>query len=113
MRSKFPADIRLQPLERRTLFAGVPLYLTETTTDAGPVLAIAGSRGDDRSSVVATDAGLVIANKGGWYTVLPDHCALLRINAARGNDTVIVDGSVTTDAVVHGSNGDDTLLGGA
>ncbi len=112
MRAKFPA-ISFQPLERRTLFAGVPLYVTETTTDFGRELAIDGSRGDDRISVVATDAGLVIANKGGWSAVVPDHFALLRVNAARGNDTVIIDGSVTTDAIVHGSNGDDTLLGGA
>jgi Ca2+-binding RTX toxin-like protein len=102
-----------EPLEGRVLFAGTPLYLTETSSDAGLVLSIDGSPGDDRISIVATADGLVLANKGGWYTILPDHFALIRINAARGNDTVIVDGSVTTDAIVHGSNGDDTLLGGA
>lgn len=102
-----------EALERRTLFAGTPLYLTETQTHGGLVLSIDGSPGDDRISVVATPDGLVLANKGGWSTILPDHFALICINAARGRDVVIVDGSVTTDAVVHGSNGDDTLLGGA
>jgi Ca2+-binding RTX toxin-like protein len=102
-----------EPLEPRVLFAGTPLYLTEKPSDAGPVLWIDGTPGDDRISVVATTDGLVLANKGGWSTILPDHFALIHINGARGNDMVIVDGSVTTDAVVHGSNGDDTLLGGA
>ena len=104
---------RCESLERRTLFAGIPLYLTETTSDAGPMLSIDGTPGDDRISVVATADGLVLANKGGWSTILPDHFTLIRINGARGNDLVIVDGSVTTDSIVHGSNGDDTLLGGA
>ena len=77
------------------------------------MLFIDGTPGDDRISLVATSDGLVLANKGGWSTILPDHFALIRINGARGNDVVIVDGSVTTDSIVHGSNGDVTLLGGA
>src|SRR4051812_28404210 len=108
-----PYPPHCEPLDRRTLFAGIPVYLSQTSSDAGPVLSIDGTPGDDRISVVATTDGLVVANKGGWSTIVPDHFALIRVNGARGNDVVIVDGSVTTDAVVHGSNGDDTLLGGA
>lgn len=106
-------DARCESLERRTLFAGTPLYLTESMTPAGLELSIGGSRGDDRISVVAYGNTLMLANKGGWSLTVPNHFALLNINAAKGNDVVIVDGSVTTDAIVRGSNGDDTISGGA
>jgi len=106
-------DPRCEPLEPRTLFAGSPLYLTETTTDVGPELSIDGSPGDDRISVVAYGDTLMLANKGGWSRIVPNHFVVIRINGARGNDVVIVDGSVTTDAIVRGSNGDDTIMGGA
>ncbi len=104
---------RCESLERRTLFAATALYLTESMTPAGLELSIGGSRGDDRISVVAYGDTLMLANKGGWSLTVPNHYALLNINAAKGNDVVIVDGSVTTDAIVRGSNGDDTISGGA
>ncbi len=104
---------RCESLERRTLFAGTPLYVTESMTPAGLELSIEGSRGDDRISVVAYGNTLMLANKGGWSLTVPNHFALININAAKGNDVVIVDGSVTTDAIVRGSNGDDTISGGA
>ena len=107
------ADARFELLERRVLFTGTALYLTEVTTAAGLELSIDGSPGDDRISVVAYGDSLTLANKGGWWTTVPNHFALIHINAARGHDVVIVDGSVTTGSIVRGSNGDDTIMGGA
>lgn len=107
------ASARLEPLEGRTLFAGTPLYLTETVTARGPELFIDGSPGDDRISLVAYEDTLTLANKGGWSIILPNHFAVIHINAAKGHDLVIVDGSVMTGTILRGSNGDDTIMGGS
>lgn len=104
---------RCESLEGRTLFAGTQLYLTEITTAAGPALSIDGSPGDDRISVVAYGDTIMLANKGGWSLLVPNHYVLIQINAAKGNDVLIVDGSITTDTILRGSNGDDTIMGGA
>ena len=107
-----PAFEWLEP--RRLFFTGAPLKVFEFDTPAGPGLDITGTAGRDRISVVATEAGLVVVNnKGGWGQIYPNHYALIRVNAARGDDRLIIDGTVTADTILYGSNGDDTITGGA
>lgn len=55
----------------------------------------------------------MLANKGGWSLVVPNQYVSIRINGARGNDMLIVDGTVTTNTILRGSNGDDTIMGGS
>ena len=83
------------------------------TPDQLTELHITGTRRNDRISVVATDAGLVVVRRGSGSATYPNHYSLIRISAARGNDRVIVDSSVHIPALVYGGRGNDTITTGS
>jgi hypothetical protein len=80
----------------------------------GTELQVRGAEANDHITVSATAEGLVVQDVvsgsartfGGTYRTL-------RINGAWGNDTIVVDGSVSIPSFLFGGAGDDTLTGGA
>lgn len=102
----------IETLEGRVMMAGQPLSIGTAGFMGGTQLVINGSSNNDAITVKQTEAGLVIGNTGGWSQTVAGNFKSIKINAGNGNDTVTVDASVNTNAVIHGGAGNDTLIGG-
>lgn len=106
-------DTVVELLEARTLLSAVPLTITEASVWDGTELKISGTAGNDQITVSQTSNGLLLGNTGGWSTCVGGTFANIVIDAGAGNDSVIVDPSVTTDCIIYGGAGNDTLVGGS
>jgi len=106
-----------ETLEARTMFAAHPMVAAapvalDVTTN-GSDLVINGTAKNDAITVTKTDAGLLIGNTGGWTKLVTGNFHAIRVNGNLGNDTVTVDASVTTNTIIHGNAGNDSLFGGS
>ena len=93
--------------------APVALSITTASYQNGTELVINGTAGNDQITVTKTDAGLVIGNTGGWTTTVAGNFQAIAINGNNGNDLITVDASVTTNCIIHGNAGNDTIYGGS
>ncbi len=110
-----------ESLEARVMFAShvvaavapVALSISTAAYQNGTELVINGTSKNDNITVTKTDAGLVIGNTGGWSTTVAGNFKAIAINGLAGNDKITVDASVTTNTIIHGNAGNDTLSGGS
>jgi len=103
----------VESLEARALLSGTALDVTQATAAFGTELRIAGTAGNDQITVTQTADGLVVSNGTGWSATYGGTYGSLRIDGGAGNDTILVDSSVTVDATLFGGSGDDTITGGS
>src|SRR5690349_20213447 len=99
----------IETLEGRTLMTGVALGVSEVAIDGGTQLRITGTSGNDQITVQQTPAGLVIGNTGGWSQTVDHSIKNLWIHGGAGNNSIVLDASVTVDATVFGGGVNDTL----
>jgi len=103
-----------EQLETRRLMAGNPLTVVEQPMQGGGVaLVVTGTTGADQITLTTSPAGLVLGNTGGWSGSYSGIYRKISINAGNGNDSVVVDPSVTNSLVIQGGYGDDTVTGGS
>jgi len=106
-----PATI--ENLEGRTLMSAVPLSLSEVAYDGGTQLRIIGTAGNDAITVKQTAAGLVVGNTGGWTKTVADPISFLWINGEAGNNSIIIDSSVSVDATIFAGTGKNFVQAGS
>jgi hypothetical protein len=107
------AGVVVESLEGRSLMSGVPLTIDLVAISGGSQLKITGTPGNDQITLKQAPGGLLVANAGGWSTTVTGVFTNIVIDAGAGNDSVVVDPSVTTDCVLYGGVGNDTLVGGS
>src|SRR5580700_2330446 len=103
----------MEHLESHLLMSAVPLGISEAPVTGGTELRITGTSGNDQITVRQTSAGLIIGNTGGWTKTVTDPVKILWINGGAGNNSIILDSSVTTNATVFGGGASDTLVAGS
>lgn len=104
----------IETLESRTLLsAAVALTVAEAPYYGGTQLQINGTSGNDQIGVKQTTAGLVISNSGGWSKTVTDPINSIWINGGAGNNSIVVDPSVTLDCILIGGGSSDTLQAGS
>jgi hypothetical protein len=105
----------IENLETRTLMSATPLGISEVPFNLGGTqLRITGTSGNDQITVKQTSAGLVIGNTGGWTTTVNDtNITSLWINGQAGNNSVVLDASVTINAMVFGGGVNDSIVSGS
>jgi len=103
----------VESLEGRSMLSGVPLAIDLVATFGGTQLQITGTPGNDQITVAQTPDGLLVTNTGGWNTTVAGTFQNILVNAGGGNDSVMVDASVTTGCILYGGAGNDTLVGGS
>ena len=103
----------VESLEARTLFAAIPLTVSQALqADGTTQLQIVGNQKKDAITVVQSATGVTIGNSGGWSQTVVGTFSSILIYAGAGHDSVTVDPSVTTDCIIHGGP-NDTLRGGS
>ena len=100
----------IETLETRTLMSAA-LGVSQVAFEGGTQLRITGTTGNDQIIVKQTAAGLVVAN-GTWSKTVAGTFKSLWINGEAGNNSVIIDPSVTIDATVFGGGVNDSLVAG-
>lgn len=105
--------VAIENLEARTLMTAVPLSITEVAYNGGTQLRVIGTAGNDQITVKHTAAGLVLGNTGGWTKTVTDPIKSLWINSSAGNNSIVIDPSVTINAIVFGGGINDTLMAGS
>jgi len=103
----------VESLENRTLLSGVPLAVSRQEVFGGTQLKIVGTPGNDQITVRQVGDAVVVGNTGGWTATYAGNFNSILIDAGAGNDSVVVDPSVTTDCVIYGGPGNNTLQGGS
>ncbi|HVT88351.1 MAG TPA: C2 family cysteine protease [Tepidisphaeraceae bacterium] len=99
----------LESLESRTLMAAVPLNVVSLGTQ----LKIIGTAGNDQISIKYSGSNLLITNTGGWSTTVAGTFKTIVVDGGAGNDAIGLDATITQNAVLYGSAGNDTLVGGS
>lgn len=107
------ASAVVEGLESRMLLSGVPLAIETVDVVGGTQLKITGTSGNDQITLRQAADGLVVANTGGWSDTVPGNFKSILVNGGAGNDSIVVNPSVTTDCILYGGAGNDTLVGGS
>lgn len=102
----------IEQLERRLLLAGQPFDITEVAVPGGIELRVTGTSSNDRIDISQTVEGLTLTS-GSWSKGYYKNFKSLYIDGAAGNDMIILDPSVTVDAILKGGLGNDSLGGGS
>src|SRR6185437_10778523 len=92
----------MEHLESHVLMSAAPLAVTEVPVTGGTQLHIAGTSGNDQITVRQTSAGLIVGNTGGWSKTVTDNIKSIWINGGAGNNSIVLDPSVTRDATLFG-----------
>lgn len=103
----------IQPLEGRTLLAGIPLGLSTLSTPLGNELRITGTNRSDVISISrAHNGGVNIRTGTGWSTTWTGKASTILIDGRAGNDKITVGSNIWTPCILYGGSGNDTLTGG-
>jgi Calpain family cysteine protease len=108
-KSNLPA---VENLEGRVFMSGSPLSLSEVAFNGGTQLRINGTAGSDQITVAQTAAGLVVAN-GSWTKTVTEKLNSLYINGQGGNNSILLDASVTIDATIFAGTGKNVVQAGS
>jgi hypothetical protein len=103
----------IETLESREMLSGTPLTVNIATVFTGTQLQITGTNAADKITLKQTSAGLAIGNTGGWTETVAGTFNSILINSGNGNDSVVVDPSVTTNTTLVGGVGNDTFSDGS
>ncbi|HWE03126.1 MAG TPA: C2 family cysteine protease [Tepidisphaeraceae bacterium] len=101
----------IETLETRTLMSAA-LGISQMPFEGGTQLRITGTTGNDQITVKQTASGLTVAN-GTWTKTVAGSFNSLWINGQAGNNSVIIDPSVTINATVFGGGVNDSLVAGS
>ncbi len=92
------------------------LTITHVSLNGGTALEIDGSSGNEKitiSETTGTSGNSYTLTNGTWSTTIIDSAKQLIIKGAGGTDSITLDASVMTNAIVYGGAGNDTLTGGS
>jgi hypothetical protein len=103
----------MEHLESHLLMSATPLAVSELPVSGGTQLHITGTSGNDQITVRQTSTGLVIGNTGGWTKTVTDPIKNIWINGGAGNNSIVLDASVTKDATLFGGGTSDTIVAGS
>jgi hypothetical protein len=101
----------IEALEVRAHLSGNPLTISQSPTPTGVALVINASSADDHIVVKPGLVGLRLEN-GDWSAELNNHYTRVILHAGAGNDSVVIDPTITLPTFLYGDAGDDTLSGG-
>ena len=88
-----------------------PLTLSQSTVNGVAQLRVIGTAGDDTITVAQSGQTYTLTN-GTWSTTITGSFQSLYIDAANGNNSIVLGPSVVTNAILRGGSGNDTLVGG-
>ncbi|MFI5378242.1 MAG: C2 family cysteine protease [Tepidisphaerales bacterium] len=103
----------MQALEMRALLSGGPLSFGVDYNNAGPVLLVNGSPGDDHIVISHGASGFTVANGDSWSIKLNQPFAGIVVHGNGGNDYIAMDASINIPVTLYGGAGNDTLIGGS
>lgn len=106
----------LESLESRRMMSGSPLSVSEVGFDGGEELQVSGAAGDSQILISQNASGLVVSNGAGWsqtYSPITGEFTQIVAHAGAGNYSVLLDPSVSVNAVLYGGAGNDTLQAGS
>ena len=102
----------VEGLEGRLMLAASPLGVSQVQVVGGTELWVQGQARNNKISVIEQGGELLVADNGTSQTV--DGTFLdIRILGGAGNDSIIVDASVTTNCFLYGGAGRNTLQAGS
>lgn len=102
----------VEGLESRLMLAASPLAISQVQVAGGTELWVHGQARSNKISVTEQGGELLVADNGASQTV--DGTFLdLRIFGGAGNDSIVVDASVTTNCFLYGGAGRNTLQAGS
>jgi hypothetical protein len=104
--------VRFENLEARALLSGTPLGVEKVSYLGGTQLRITGTAAADAITVSRTSTGVLLGNTGGWTRKISGTFNSIVIDGGSGSDSITLGATVKTPAVVHGSDGDDSIIGG-
>jgi hypothetical protein len=79
-------------------------------SQSGGVLTITGTTGNDQITVLQSGNVFTIKN-GSWSTTVTGTFSQIVVKGNGGNDTIVVDDSVTESATIYGGSGTDSMTG--
>src|SRR3984957_6212116 len=90
-----------------------PLTITEAQVSDGTQLQIVGSQSGDHINISQSGAGITILDAGFASQTFAGTFASILVTCGNGSNYVSGNSSVTTNLLIHGGTGNDTLIGGA
>jgi hypothetical protein len=111
MRSKTCPNI--DALEPRRLMAIVPLATSAIAYGDGQQLKIVGTAANDNITLSYDGAAYNLTTASGFAKSFTGTFNSVRVFGGNGNDTIVIDSSVTVPAFLHGDAGNDALYGGS
>ena len=90
-----------------------PLSISEVSVYDGTQLQVIGTPNGDSISISQSGSEITIADAGYAPQTFNGPFASIDILCGNGNNYVAANSSVTTDLLLHGGTGNDTLIGGA
>ncbi len=103
----------IEALESRMLMSASSLSILQVAVQNGMQLKITGSTKNDEIIVSQSADGITVNDVDGRSVTYAGTYKSLLIDGGAGNDTITLDASVTTDAILYGNAGNDTLVGGS
>ena len=103
----------IEQLEARRMLSAVPLGVSQVPTSLGMQLRVSGTPGNDQIAVKQSGGSVVVSSATGWSASFAGTFSSILIDGGAGNDSIIIDPSVTTSCTLFGGSGNDTLVGGS
>lgn len=97
------------PAGAQTLMNG-PLGISQIAANGGMELLVTGTTGSDQVAIAQSGTTYTVRN-GAWSKTVTGLFKTLVVQGNGGNDSITLDPTVTTDAVLYGGAGNDTLVG--
>lgn len=102
----------VERLETRTLMSGSPLAVSQVPVGNGLELQIRGTAKTNQITLKQTDAGL-LASDNGFSQTVSGVFTDIKLFGGAGNDSIVVDASVTTNCFLYGGAGRNVLQAGS
>jgi hypothetical protein len=102
----------VEVLEGRMMMSASPLAISQVAVGNQVELRIVGAGKNNHITLKQTDGGLVAGNNGVTQTILGQF-ADIKIFGGAGNDSIVVDPSVTTNCFLYGGTGKNLLQAGS
>jgi hypothetical protein len=90
-----------------------PLTITQASVAGGTQLQILGTQSGDQISLSQSNGETIVTDAGFAPQTFSGVFASIKVVCGNGNNSVIADSSVTSNLLIYGGTGDDTIVGGA